>query len=534
MGSLDGNIIGGFVQSATRFPERAAVRLSGKEYSYRHVYKLSSSVAGAITENLARSGRQGDRLVVVFANRTLSGLVGIASALLSGRGYVPVNPAFPPERIRYMLEVADCSTIIAEPDSLEYLLSVVKDSERQYLIIVPELDDAGVLAGPFEKHRIIGKSGLAKSSDITPPDVRDDDLAYVMFTSGSTGRPKGVMTTHASMRWVLEILDRRYGITEEDRLALNADLSFSASVLVIFLAFNRGATICYPTKRDLMSPARFIIEEGITFWKSVPSVPAFMSKLNQLKEGSFPSIRLTTFGGEPVPVRIMEEWSKAAPNSVLEVVYGLTEFTVNTSFFEWKGETHHGVEEHEIVPIGHVFDGAEFLVCNDDLEEVHPGEVGELLVSGPHISPGYYNDAERTQQLLVVPRNSKRVFGRSGDLVRRPMNNGPLRFVGRKDNQIKVLGNRVELGEIESIAAGTLDTLDVIALGWHPTDRGYDGIALFVAGTGLTEPEILQRLKGLLAPYMMPQKICLLETLPLNASGKKDRLTLKKMLEEMT
>lgn len=519
------NIISGFVRSARQFPGREAFRLSGKSYSYETLHTLSSAIASAIDTH-----RPEESLVVVLANRTLTAIAGVVGSLLGGRGYVPINPAFPGERIRSMLQAIGSTTIVAESGILPTLREALEGSAREYIVIVPEEPEEPGVSFELPGMRVIRLSDLIQEDRRDAAKVVDNDTAYVIFTSGSTGVPKGVVTAHRNIKWMIGTLVARYDIRESDRLSLNAELSFSASVLIIFMAFERGATICCPTRKDLLNPGRFVIAEGITVWKSVPSVVALMSKLHQLRDGVFPTVRITTFGGEPVPTFLLDEWMRAAPQSVVEVVYGSTEFTVNSTFLIWSSgqrDAHHG-----IAAIGYVLEGTDFRVVDEALNEVQPGEIGELLLTGPHVTEGYYADTEKTRGFFCTVNGDSRTFGRTGDLVRRPSGREPIYFIGRRDNQIKVLGNRVELGEIEAVASKLLGTHEVIALGWPPSERGFDGVTLFVAGTTMKEEEIITHLKSVLPTYMVPQKIHFMDKLPLNPNGKKDRLALRRRLEE--
>lgn len=521
------NIIIPFVEAARRTPRGAAVRLEGRTTTYADLYELASAIA----RSFPAVPRDANPLVAILANRTVTAFAGVVGALLSGRGYVPINPAFPPGRIRSILEKTGCRTIVAEPGSLNGLAEALEGSPERHCIIVPEHTAGGGIVAGFEQHDLIMADQLTRGDTVPPAAVRADDLAYVMFTSGSTGTPKGVMTTHANIGWIIDVLQERYRLTGTDRLSLNAELTFSASVLVIFLAFNVGATICCPTRRELLNPAKFIVDEQITVWKCVPSLAALMGRMHQVRANAFPSIRITTFGGESVPADIVGQWAEAAPASVIENVYGSTETSVNATYCRWDPLRSPAQVHRGSVPIGHPLPGVQALVCDEELREVPAGEPGELLLGGPLLTRGYMGDEERTRLAYVPLPGRQGLYYRTGDLVRRSAEGGPLVFLGRRDNQIKVLGNRVELGEIEAATRDALEVREVVALGWPPSNRGFDGIELFVAGTGRTEQEIFKVLGEHLPAYMMPRRIRLLDRLPLNPSGKIDRIALRTTLE---
>lgn len=524
---MERSIIGDFVGHAKRSPSSTAVRLEGHDLSYGELYALASNVARAIR---LRAGEE-PRLVAVFANRTVSAFAGVAGALLAGAGYVPINPAFPQERVRTMLEKTGCSVIVAEPAALPALAAALEGSPARFVVIVPEEGPPGGVASLLRGHTLADLSAIS-GGDLCPvPDVGAADLAYVMFTSGSTGAPKGVMTRHANVRWIIGVLQERYRITQNDRFSLNAEMTFSASVLIMFLAFGAGATICCPTKKDLLAPGKFIVENGITVWKCVPSLAVFMERTHQLRDGAFPSVRITTFGGETVPVDVVQRWRRAAPRSIIENVYGSTELSVNTTYYPWDPLRSPREVFRDSVPIGYPLPGAEVCVCDEQLREVPPGETGELLVAGPLVTAGYIGEEERTAAAYcALPGRAGRFF-RTGDIVARPRADEPLIFRGRRDNQIKVLGNRVELGEVEAIGKRVLGTPEVVALGWPPSVRGYDALEVFIGGVTSSEVEVHRTLRRHLPSYMMPRRIRLLERLPLNASGKLDRLALRRMLE---
>lgn len=521
------SIISDLARIANRFPQRTAVRIGGQTTTYGDLYERASAVARTILDAPGSDGP----LVAVVANRTASAFAGVAGTLLAGKAYVPINPSSPPARIRSMLESTGCRTMIAEPGALPVLTEALDGREDPLCVIIPE-DGAGRAAFHLPARlRVVTSGQLTPGDPVQPPPVSPDDLAYVMFTSGSTGTPKGVMTTHGNIRWVLDVLQERYGITADDRLSLNAEMTFSASVLVIFLAFGGGASICCPTRRELLTPARFIIDEGITVWKCVPSLAVLMDRTHQLQANTFPTIRITTFGGEPVPVDIVERWAAAAPHTVIENVYGSTETSINALYFPWDPVYPERDVYRRTIPIGAPLRDVIMLVCDEELKEVGTGETGELLVSGPLVTRGYWGDEERTRAAYVIPPGRSGTYYRTGDIVRRPAEGGPVIFIGRRDNQIKVLGNRVELGEIEAVARECLGLREVVALGWPPSTRGFDGIELFLGEAAQPEHEIFRILKEHLAAYMMPRRIRLLERLPLNPSGKIDRIALKTILE---
>jgi len=188
-------------------------------------------------------------------------------------------------------------------------------------------------------------------------------------------------------------------------------------------------------------------------------------------------------------------------------------------------ESHIGV-----VPIGKPLPGMSAIVVDDMLQEVNAGDTGELLMTGAQVTLGYWKDPAKTAAAFVVPPGLDAVYYRTGDRVRRPMDGGPLIYLGRLDHQIKVLGHRVELGEVEAaIREAGVDA--AVALGWPMTSSGAEGIVAFLGDTTADVEAIREKLKTSLPGYMVPRQFHLLSELPLNSNGKVDRKSLLKMLE---
>jgi len=258
-----------------------------------------------------------------------------------------------------------------------------------------------------------------------------------------------------------------------------------------------------------------------------------MKRLGALKAGRFPTLRWSLFCGEPLPAEIAESWSSAAPNSVVENLYGPTELTIACCLYRWQ----EGKSEAEclrgVVPVGYPFAGMDVLVVDEELREVPPGEDGELLMAGPQVALGYWQDPERTATAFVVPPGRNQTYYRTGDRVRRPKETAPMCYVGRLDHQIKIQGHRVELGEVESLLRQEAGVEVAVAVGWPITPSGAGGIEAFVLGNQLEPRAILERLKRKLPAYAVPRRIHLLSELPLNPNGKIDRGKLAKLLGDL-
>ncbi|HEX7925211.1 MAG TPA: amino acid adenylation domain-containing protein [Bradyrhizobium sp.] len=517
----------GFLRSAKLFPDRPAVVAQGTSLSYRQLREIAVRIAACI-----QAHREGTStpLTAVFAHRSTTAFAGVLGSLLAGNGYVPLNRTFPVERTRSMLVRSECRSIIVDAESLPQMDALMAGVDEPLLVIAPGLEDPRPYRERWPRHTIIGAADLEGYADWREPDARANAIAYLLFTSGSTGVPKGVMVAHRNVTTYVDHVAERFAITELDVVSQTFDMTFDLSASDMFVAWERGACVCCPSQKTLLNPGRFIREQGLTVWFSVPSMVALMKQSGLLKPGGFPSLRLSLFCGEPLPVASVEAWATAAPNSVVENVYGPTELTIACTGYRWDPKRTPAEVEMGIVPIGAPFPGMDVLVVDEQLNEVGPGADGELLMSGPQMSLGYWKDPEKTAAAFVVPPGRKDVFYRTGDRVRRPAGDAPLTHLGRMDSQVKILGHRVELGEVEAVVREASGVDGVVAIGWPITSSGYGGIEVLIEG----EPVDLDRLRAAVAArlpdYMIPRRWHIRSRLPRNANGKYDRKAMPAVL----
>lgn len=520
----------GFLAAAERFPEREALVAAKQSLTYAQLSLAARRIAATLDQ--APPAGEG-KLSAVFGHRHPSAFAGILGTLLRGHGYVPLNPSFPTERSRAMLVRSGCRSLVVDPTAVDQLVELVSESEG-LRIVVPDADDAArdELRATLSTHTVLGASDLVGDEvalAYEPGAVSADDIAYLLFTSGSTGQPKGVMVAHRNVVPFVDIMVDRYGITEADRFSNTFDLTFDLSVFDTFCAFEKGACLCVPTAQEKLFPGKYVKKNELTVWFSVPSTGVLMNRLRMLKAGAYPTLRWVLFCGEALPAEIVERFAAAAPNAIAENLYGPTELTIACTLYRWQGEASVAESLHGICPIGEPYPNMVVQVVDEELREVPRGEPGELLMTGPQMTPGYWNDPERTAKAFVVPPGEERTFYRTGDRVRWP-EEGPMVYLGRADNQIKIQGYRVELGEIEAVLRDVSGADTGIAIGWPRTPSGADGVVGFVGLPADGEPraavEILADAKGRLPSYMSPSRVVEVREFPLNANGKVDRKAL--------
>ena len=520
----------GFLRASERFPDLPAVHVEGEFVPYLELRESACRIAATLQSHPEYSATP---LTGIFAYRSRVAFTGVLGALLAGNGYVPLNRTFPVERTRLMLERSQCRSLIVDLGSLPQLDRLLCSARQSLLILLPDLEDTVELQTRWPGHRFVGMNELASAHRWREPMTNPDAIAYLLFTSGSTGTPKGVKVAHRNVTAFLEFMVERYQVTENDRLSQMFDMTFDLSVFDMFVAWKAGACVCCPSQKALIMPAGFLEKMGLTIWFSVPSTAMFMKHLGLLKPGRYPSLRLSLFCGEPLPIPSATAWLEAAPNSILENLYGPTELTIACTLYRWDPIRSPQESELGIVPIGYPYPGMSVLVVDENSKEVQPGEEGELLMNGPQMSPGYWNDPAKTAAAFIVPPGGKdEIYYRTGDRVRRPVGDRPLTHLGRIDSQIKVLGHRVELGEVESAVRNACGSDGVVAVGWPPAPSGFGGIKVFIEGEAKDVENLHRTVSSRLPSYMVPTQFHFMSTLPRNANGKFDRKALVQLLAE--
>lgn len=518
-----------FLDSAVAHPDRPALAIGDHELSYAQLRARAAAIAATLVEHRG----EGPPLTAVLGQRTESSFAGILGALLSGDGYVPILPSFPPARIALMLERSRARALVVDHGGLRDLAQVLEAVPHGLTVLLLDDEVDPTLRASAARHTLLGPGELLAADRWVPPAVSPDDIAYLLFTSGSTGQPKAVMVAHRNITRFLDVVVQRYGLGPDDRFSHLFDVTFDLSLFDLFGAWRSGGCLCCPTNRQRLMPGRYIADSRLTVWFSVPSTALLMKETRGLVPGGFPGLRLSLFCGEALPVAVAQAWAEAASSSIVENLYGPTELTLACTWFRWDAQGR-AQTEGDLVPIGEPFPQMVAKVVDEHLREVGPGQSGELAMTGPQRALGYWEDPERTAASFVVLPGQDEVYYRTGDLVRRPAADGePLVFLGRIDSQIKVRGYRVELGEIEAVLRQEAAVAVAVALGWpEGSSGGAEGVVGFVDDPSLDANAVLDRMERRLPKYMVPRELRVLDAFPLNANGKVDRKALRAMLEQ--
>lgn len=484
-------------------PARLALSVSGRDYSYGELAGLAQRVASWLTSRPQPRG-----FVGILASRSVEACAGVLGAAWAGHAYVPLNPKLPEDRLAQLLSIIRPVAVIADPAGAKTLSATVRQAcNAPILTSLDDLPPAKPLDSPIQ--------------------VESEDTAYMIFTSGSTGTPKGVMVPARAVYHLANMLKDLYGFGPHDRFSKAYNLSFDGSIHDMFTCWNAGASLHVVPANQLMAPAKFIQEHQLTMWTSVPSTAVFLERMRLLQPNAFPSLRYTIFSGEPLPLRSALAWRRAAPNSVLDNICGHTEFCC-FSTLERMGDPPRVTRNLGLVAIGDALPGLQAAVWDEHCNPAPHGQEGELVLSGPQCAKGYFNDPERTAARF--PTIAGKTWYRTGDLVFQD-EAGILHHLGRIDAQVKILGHRVELGEVEAHLSTICGSDCVAAVAW-PVDHGSArGLVAFHCNDSLSPQEIRDALAQRLPRYMVPHQVRCVADIPLTPNGKIDRGNLTALLE---
>jgi len=515
-------------KNSSEHPDRIALTVDNETYTYADMTSLAMKISAWIeTFSLKRILRVG-----ILARRSIDTIAGIMGICWAGCIYVPLNPAWPKKRLALLIRQSELNALIIDKSCINLLDDDISETFPHH-ILSPMINSKRNTKKGFVGAEFLE---MLRSPSRHPVFVLPEDIVYMMFTSGSTGTPKAVMVTAENVTAMLQSIHNHFQFTDRDRFAQLAETTFDQSVFEIFMAFFSGASIHVIPANQVMAPVKFIRENKLTVWISAPSIAGFMKKMNMLKPGVFPSLRISIFGGGALTATLAGTWQKAAPNSIIENVYGPTEATVMCMSQRFKEDDPSCLTSKlGTVAIGQPRGDTKATIVDKNGQFTDtPDLEGELALSGPQVTAGYWQDENLTKKRYLLHENSdhkKEIWYLTGDLVYKDKN-GIFHYLGRTDNQVKVLGNRIGIEEIEAClrkAAGC-DTVAVIA--WPIKNGSASHITGFVNGNTNDIPAINRYMKEYLPSYMVPEKIIELDRLPLDTNGKVSRSALISMLEK--
>jgi amino acid adenylation domain-containing protein len=487
--------------SAMRQPDRPAIYDEAGELTYGELDALSARAASALAELGVRSG---DR-VGIWLSKSTQAVASMQGAIRIGAAYVPVDPMSP--SIRAATIMRDCQ-----------IRALVAPADRARSVLKGELTSVPLLAADSAGGQMAW-SDLDHLDEAAPTDAgSEDDLAYILYTSGSTGVPKGVCISHRNAMAFVEWATREVGAGPEDRFSNHAPFHFDLSVFDLYAAFLSGGQVAIVSEHHAYAPRAlvdFVADQRITVFYAVPSALILMAQQGGLLERAGLALRAIVFAGEPFPIKPLRRLRETLRDVRLFNWYGPTETNVCTGY-----EVSEIAADRTVpVPIGHAASGDRVWAIKEDGSEAAKGEEGELLVSGPTVSLGYWGRTPHGDEPY-----------RTGDIVRLE-DDGEFVYVGRRDHMVKVRGHRVELGEIEAalLTHPDIEEAAVVAVGSGIEARL---VAFVAAARELALLEVKRHCAEHLPQHMIVDRAVVLGELPRTRNGKVDRLALQRMTAE--
>ncbi|MFE7777026.1 amino acid adenylation domain-containing protein [Streptomyces sp. NPDC057445] len=490
-------------EQTRRTPGAVALTFAGTATTYAEL----NTRANRLAHRLRERGTGPGTTVAVLTGRDTDMVVAVLAVLKAGAAYVPMDPGHPADRIASVLADSGAHLVLTggtaarlAPAPAGSVPVLDLDAERAWIDSAPGTD--------------------------LPPLAGPGDLAYLLYTSGSTGRPKGVAVPHAAATGYLAALTGTFGIGPQDTVLARTALTFDPSVRDLFAPLTTGGRAVLAADDEAGDPealVRLLHEQDVTAVLSI--VPSMLTAVVDAATGPCPSLRLLMTTGEALSAGLAGAARGLGSPGLLQLVnqYGPTEATNTT--------TYHVVTDDDIasgrIPIGRPLPGARTLVLGDRLEPLPQGATGELFIAGPRLARGYLGDPVRTAEAYPPdpygPPGSR--MYRTGDLVRLRAD-GVLEFHGRRDNQVKVRGHRIELGEVEAALLRHADVSRAVAAAHgEGSERSLAAYVVWRDGGG--DPAgVLDFLRKSLPAAMVPAALVPLDALPLTPNGKIDRRAL--------
>ena len=503
-----------FYNIAAEHPSRPALKyIDGTIINYSQLNLISNQVARTLLEKGITKGK----VVAIFNEKSYLAYATMLACLKIGAIYTNLDISSPWPRIKKIIETCEPSLVVFDKEDKD-LIGEFKLLEKFPLLYLFEQE----FADTVEKQ---DRANLEESFQ-----VHGGNPAYLMFTSGSTGFPKGAVMSHSNVLNFIQWGKQTFSVTVDDIFTNANPIYFDNSVFDFYTSLYNGATLV-PLSHDLVKNAGNLVQainnSNCTIWFSVPSLLVYLLTTKALSRNDFASIRRISFGGEGFPKNKLKQlYDLFGERITLFNVYGPTECTCICSSYIISDTDFENM--NELAPLGFIAPnfGYEILPIEEDNKEL-----GELALTGPCVGLGYYNDPERTTKSFVQHPYNKfpQLMYKTGDLVQRTPN-GHLHFKGRVDNQIKHMGYRIELEEIEA-AFSTLSYINESGVIYERLSAELGQIKAFVSVSDSSKnvKDILADIKNLIPPYMVPRVVIILPSLPKNSNGKIDRKQLAQL-----
>lgn len=524
--NLNSNLKEALLGAFNQYKNKIAIKTSNEDISYNELYKRSISIADFISTNKYKK-------VAILGYRSVNVYAVILAAIFANQTYVPLNPRFPVKRTIEMILDSGVDAIIVCKECAAYLKKLLKEAKIDKDVIVEASDE--ICEQDFSKESSYNitrlsftasnKTEIGESSKI---DFDENKPIYVIYTSGTTGKAKGVIVSYFHFFSYIEKILNYYNFNENDVFSQMSEITFDLSLQDLCSSILSGGTLIPIPKEYLFCPAPIISKFKITVFHAVPYVISMLKKMEMLEPELMNSIRISIFVGEPLWYEQVRDWIKSCPNSIVYNTYGPTETTViimRYKVYDPKIMTIDALKELEgVVPLGTTFPRAKAGIFNDYNVELAKNEIGQIYLAGDQVGLGYLNSKEKTNEAFLNLDGT--LWYRTGDNGYVD-DNGNFIFKGRRDDQVKINGFRVDLLEIDeklrlaskrrAISIPLRNELNQITNLVAAVEGGEDN---------KIKDDIVSTLKNYLPFYMQVHDIVFINEFPVNYNGKLDRKAL--------
>ncbi len=475
-----------------RYSDKIAIKDDSNQITFKELDDMSSAIAYKLI-----SMNYFNKPILVLTSRTVLTPVCHVGIARSGCFYVPMDSTNPSSRLQQIIDIVCADLLIVDLKNIELLKSV------KYEGFVLVLED--IIKSEYDKE-------LVHKVETT---VVNTMPLYVIFTSGSTGIPKGVTTSHLSVMSYIDAIEKVIRVEHDDVIGSQSAMDYIAAVRDIYLMLKTGATLCVIPSNEFATPEKLLATLNNNNISTICWSAAGLElcvKVGLFECGIPNNIRTVLFSGSVLSARALMQWQDALPNALFVNQYGPTEATASC--------TYHIVSEHAdsetVLPIGVAYDNYHVFLLDGD-SSVKDGEIGEICVSGPTIFLGYYNNEEATYKVCVQnPLNNcyKETIYRTGDLGKYN-DNGELEYYGRIDRQIKHMGHRIELEEIECLGKSIEGVVECVSIYVNSN-------LIFIYAGDVKVKDLAVFFRKKLPNYMVPRKIKKVDSLAKLPNGKVD------------
>lgn len=505
------NVLEYLEASAVSFPDKIAAKDDKENCTYREL-EADARRAGGILTNYTEIRKP----VAVFMEKGVVTLKTFMGILYAGCFYTLVDPTFPVDRIQQILSILQTDVVVTLEEYKDKLL----ESGYSGQIICAETLWNDQTEEPDQENRL----------EKIRQKINDTDPVYCNFTSGSTGVPKGVLICHRSIIDFIGYFTDIFHITSEDVIGNQAPFDFDVSVKDIYSALKTGATLVMIPRSFFMFPnavVDMLDENKVTTMIWAVSALCLLNRLHGLKYKVPAHVNKILFSGEMMPIKQLNIWRSYYPDAMFVNLYGPTEITCNCTYYILDRT----FTEDDRLPAGIAFPNERVFLLGEEDQEISadmPGVTGEICVAGTALALGYYNNPQATQRAFTwnpLQTGYPEMIYRTGDLAFYG-EDGLLYFAGRKDFQIKHMGHRIELEEIESVLSG----VSIVEHACCFFDEKRSKIVAFYVGED-DKKQIVEEMKQKVPEYMVPNIFRQVESLPITKNGKTDRKRLREIYE---